>query len=79
VPVLSSRISGSIGMLGPDYPGYFEVGDTKGLAALLARAEDEPSFLADLRRRGRSLARLVSPAREREGWRRLLREMRTQR
>jgi len=75
VPVLSSRISGSIGILGPDYPGYFEVGDTKGLAALLARAEDEPSFLADLRRRGRSLARLVSPAREREGWRRLLREM----
>jgi putative glycosyltransferase (TIGR04348 family) len=75
VPVLSSRISGSIGILGPDYPGYFEVGDTKGLAALLARAEDEPSFLADLRRRGRSLAHLVSPARERESWRRLLREL----
>ena len=75
VPVLSTRISGSIGILGPDYPGYFEVGDTEGLAALLARAEDEPSFLADLRRRVRSLARLVSPAREREGWRRLLREL----
>jgi glycosyltransferase involved in cell wall biosynthesis len=75
VPVLSSRISGSMGILGPDYPGYFEVGDTKGLAALLARAEDEPSFLADLRRRGRSLAQLVSPAREREDWRRLLREI----
>lgn len=75
VPVLSSRISGSIGILGPDYPGYFEVGDTEGLADLLARAEDDPAFLADLRRRGRSLAHLVSPAREREGWRRLLREL----
>jgi putative glycosyltransferase (TIGR04348 family) len=75
VPVLSSRIPGSIGILGPDYPGYFEVGDTQGLAALLARAEEDPRFLADLRRRGRSLAPLVSPARERESWRRLLREL----
>ena len=75
VPVLCSRIPGSIGILGSDYPGYFEVGDTGGLAALLARAEEDRVFLADLRRRGRSLARLVSPARERESWRRLLREL----
>jgi glycosyltransferase involved in cell wall biosynthesis len=75
VPVLCSRIPGSMGILGSDYPGYFEVGDTKGLAALLARAEDEPSFLADLRRRVRSLSSLVSPARERESWRRLLRDL----
>jgi putative glycosyltransferase (TIGR04348 family) len=74
VPVLCSRIPGSIGILGPDHPGYFEVGDTEGLAALLARAEEDRAFLADLRRRGRALAPLVSPAREREGWRRLLRE-----
>ncbi len=75
VPILCSRIPGSIGILGPDHPGYFEVGDTEGLAALLARAEEDPAFLADLRRRGRSLATLVSPARERESWRRLLREL----
>ena len=75
VPVLSSRIAGSIGILGSDYPGYFEVGDTRGLAHLLARAEDDPAFLNDLRRRGRSLAALVSPVREREDWRRLLREL----
>jgi glycosyltransferase involved in cell wall biosynthesis len=75
VPVLCSRIPGSIGILGTDYPGYFEVGDTEGLAALLARAEDDRAFLADLRRRGRSLAPLVSPARERESWSRLLREL----
>jgi putative glycosyltransferase (TIGR04348 family) len=75
VPVLSSRIPGSTGILGSDYPGYFEVGDAEGLAVLLARAEDEPAFLADLRRRARSLSSLVSPARERESWRRLLREL----
>jgi putative glycosyltransferase (TIGR04348 family) len=75
VPVLSSRIPGSTGILGSDYPGYFAVGDAKGLAILLARAEDEPAFLADLRRRARALSSLVSPARERESWRRLLREL----
>ena len=28
VPVLSSHIAGSVGLLGADYPGYFPVGDT---------------------------------------------------
>jgi putative glycosyltransferase (TIGR04348 family) len=75
VPILSSRIAGSIGLLGLDHPGYFEVGDTQGLAALLARAEDDPAFLAELRRHGRSHAALASPARERASWRRLLGEL----
>ena len=75
VPVLSSRIAGSIGILGPAHPGYFDVGDTAGLAALLARAEDDATFLARLRRRSRALAPLVSPARERGCWRRLLQEL----
>jgi putative glycosyltransferase (TIGR04348 family) len=75
VPVLCSRIRGSLGILGPHHPGYFEVGDTRGLASLLARAEEDRAFLADLRRRGRSLAQLVSPGREWECWRRLLREL----
>jgi putative glycosyltransferase (TIGR04348 family) len=75
VPILSSRIAGSVGILGSDHPGYFEVGDTEGLAALLARAEDEGAFLAQLRRHGRSHAALVSPARERASWRRLLEEL----
>ena len=29
VPVLASRIDGSVGLLGRDYPGYFPVGDTR--------------------------------------------------
>src|SRR5262249_49833907 len=31
VPVVASRIPGLIGTLGPDYPGYFKAGDTRGL------------------------------------------------
>jgi len=73
--VLSSRIDGSVGLLGPRYPGYFRVGDTRALAALLLRAETDPAFYAELRRGVRRLARLVRPARERAAWASLLAEL----
>ena len=44
VPVLATRIDASLGMLGPDYPGLFEVGDTQQLARLMWQAETEPAF-----------------------------------
>jgi putative glycosyltransferase (TIGR04348 family) len=75
VPVLSSRIAGSVGILGPDYPGYFPVGDTAELAALLSRAETDKRYYNSLKGWCRQLRPLVRPAREREGWRRLLREL----
>lgn len=40
-PVLASRIDGNVGMLGPNYAGYFEPGDAAGLATLLARCKHE--------------------------------------
>jgi putative glycosyltransferase (TIGR04348 family) len=75
VPVVSSRIAGSVGLLGPDYPGYFPVGDTEALAALIGRAETDAGFYGALRARCRRLRPLVKPSRERESWRRLLREL----
>jgi putative glycosyltransferase (TIGR04348 family) len=75
VPVLSSRIEGSLGILGADYPGYFPVGDTRALAALLKRMEGDQSFYAHLRRLCRKLAPLAAPERERRSWARLLREL----
>ncbi len=39
VPVVSSRIEGSEGILGRGYPAFFEVGDTQALADLLLRGE----------------------------------------
>ncbi len=75
VPVLSSRIPGSIGILGPGYPGYFAVGDTRALARLLRRAETDAAFYERLRRCCRRLRPLVEPARERRAWRSLLREL----
>ena len=75
VPVLSSRIPGSVGILGPQYPGYFPVGDTAALAALLARAESDPAFLEDLRRRCEAVRPMLAPEVERESWARLIGEI----
>lgn len=45
LPVVASRISGNVGMLGDDYAGFFTSGDAPELAQLLKRcAEDEPFY-----------------------------------
>jgi putative glycosyltransferase (TIGR04348 family) len=75
VPVLSSRIAGSIGLLGTDYPGYFPVGDTSVLAALLERAESDSDHYRTLQRRCVLLRPLIDPARERQSWADLLMEL----
>jgi putative glycosyltransferase (TIGR04348 family) len=75
VPVLSTRIEGSLGILGEDHPGYFEPGDAQGLARLLLRCEREPPFLETLRARSLALRPLVEPARERQSWAELLGEL----
>lgn len=75
VPVISSRIAGSIGLLGADYPGYFPAGDTEALRALLLRAESDARFYGELEERCLKLKPLVDPSRERESWRSLLAEM----
>ncbi|MFK7962614.1 MAG: selenoneine biosynthesis selenosugar synthase SenB [Burkholderiaceae bacterium] len=63
-PVLASRISGSIGMLGADYPGYFPVGDDAALAELIERCMNEPTFVEMLRAHCRQRAYLFAPSRE---------------
>jgi glycosyltransferase involved in cell wall biosynthesis len=73
VPVLASNISGSIGLLGEEYPGYFPFGDTQALAQLLAKAEQDIEFYHELTDRCRQRASIVHPDRERESWRELLR------
>jgi putative glycosyltransferase (TIGR04348 family) len=72
VPVVSSRIAGSVGLLGEDYPGYFPVGDTQALARLLARCETDRAFYARLASRCRALVGRFTPEAERAAWRALL-------
>ncbi|MEO1367495.1 MAG: selenoneine biosynthesis selenosugar synthase SenB [Acidobacteriota bacterium] len=70
--VISTRISGSLGMLGADHPGYFDVGDTRGLANLLGRLEKDPDFRPELEARSHRLAPRFHPDREAEAWSELL-------
>ena len=65
-PVIASDISGNIGMLGEDYPGYYPVGDTDALALLLDKAEHDASFYHSLKTACESRRRLVLPGRERK-------------
>jgi putative glycosyltransferase (TIGR04348 family) len=75
VPVVASKISGLMGTLGKTFPGYFPVGDTQRLAALLLRSETDAAFYRRLKRACMRLSHLVKPGREVEAWRRLLREL----
>jgi putative glycosyltransferase (TIGR04348 family) len=75
VPVLASRIDGSVGLLGSDYPGYFPVGNTAALARLLERIETDAKFLARLERAIARRARLFARPREKAAWRKLIDEV----
>ena len=65
-PVLASRIDGNVGLLGPDYQGYFEWGDAAALAALLRRCREDAAMLPRLQAQCRARAALFEPDRERQ-------------
>ena len=64
VPVIASDVGGNIGMLGAEYPGYYEFGDAKQCAALMRRAETDTRFYRRLASAGAQRAGLFSPERE---------------
>ena len=76
VPVLASRIPGNLGLLGEEYPGYFEVGNVGKLAELMLRAETDGEFLESLRRGCSLRSKLFEPGAEQQAWRSLLAELR---
>ena len=47
VTVVASKVSGLIGTLGKNYPGYFPAGNTRALARLLRSAESIRAFIGD--------------------------------
>ena len=65
-PVLASRVGGNVGMLGSDYAGYFPLGDSAALAALLRRCAQEPTFLAQLQHQCAARAPLFDMQREKQ-------------
>lgn len=64
VPVLASRIGGSVGMLGETYLGYFPVGDDAALAALIERCSEDDRFMQSVQHACAARAPLFAPQRE---------------
>jgi putative glycosyltransferase (TIGR04348 family) len=76
VPVLASRISGNLGMLGAAYPGYYPLGDERRLADLIRRAATDAAFRRSLARHVAARRPLFRPQAERAALARLLAELR---
>lgn len=75
VPVIASRISGNIGMLGKDYAGYYPLEDERALAKLLWRAESDKEFYRLLKKQCQARLPFISPLREKAALKALLREL----
>lgn len=75
LPVVASRIAGSVGLLGADYPGYYPVEDEGALRELLLRAEADDDFYQSLSTACAARRHLFTPECERAGWVALLNEL----
>jgi putative glycosyltransferase (TIGR04348 family) len=73
-PVLASRVSGNIGMLGRDYPGYYPLADEAALAGLMRRAAHDARFYRQLKSALRARRALFAPAAERKALTRVVDE-----
>ena len=78
VPVLCSEIAGNIGMLGPEYEGYFTPRDAAELTEKLRLFENEPGVRERLRQHVLGLQSRFAPEGERAAWESLLTAMQLQ-
>ena len=69
-PVIASRMSGNVGMLGANYAGYFPVGDAAALVDSLRRCLSDQNLMTRLSTACKARATLFAPSEEK---RRLLR------
>jgi len=75
LPVIASRIDGSVGLLGKDYSGYYPVQDTDALRQLLLKAENEKTFVNHLQSSCANIAHKFTVESEKNGWADLLTAM----
>ena len=73
-PVLASRMSGNLGMLGRNYPGYFPPGDERALGRLMEKASRDRKFLGRLKRALAARSGRFAPAAEKSALSRVVRE-----
>jgi putative glycosyltransferase (TIGR04348 family) len=75
LPVIASDIEGSVGLLGPDYPGYYPVQDTDALRERLLHAEADSDYYSQLQEACVLLRERFMPQKEESGWATLLEEI----
>ena len=75
VPVIASRISGNVGMLGRDYAGYYPLEDQQALARLLSRAEMDRAYYQKLATQCRARKPRAAYASERGALQRVISEI----
>jgi putative glycosyltransferase (TIGR04348 family) len=76
VPVIASRVRGNVGMLGRDYPGYYQLADEVALARLIDRARTDRAFYRRLQAGVAGRRWLFAPAAERRALLAVVREAR---
>jgi putative glycosyltransferase (TIGR04348 family) len=76
-PVVGSRMSGNIGMLGRSYPGLYRLFDEKDLARLIRKLSREKDFYRKLKRALQKRRPLFAPAAERASLNRVVRGLLT--
>jgi len=64
-PVVASRISGNLGMLGRDYPGFYALGDARALARRIAQVAGDARYRARLTAALRARRARFAPSAER--------------
>ena len=72
MPVIASKIDGSIGLLGKSYPGYYPYAETNSLRQLLLKTESSPHFLKKLSTSCKGKAKLFTYTKEKNNLKRLL-------
>ena len=72
IPIIATRIPASVGLLGPDHPGLFNVGDASALSDLIDRAETDQTFYEDLCAANSDLKTRTAPEAEERSWWQLL-------
>ncbi|HMH17351.1 MAG TPA: selenoneine biosynthesis selenosugar synthase SenB [Burkholderiales bacterium] len=75
VPVIASRVSGNIGMLGRGYAGYYALANERGLARQIRRVASDALYYARLKRLIAARRSLFLPETERKSLQRLIAEL----
>jgi putative glycosyltransferase (TIGR04348 family) len=75
VPIIASRVSGNIGMLGRGYPGYYTLADERGVARQIRRVASDALYYARLKRLIAARRSLFLPGTERRSLKRLIAEL----